>query len=97
MKDKINNALKWLDDRTGWQGLLKEALYEKIPGGSRWRYIWGSTLTFAFFIQLVTGVILWMAYSPSSQTAWESVYFIQHECGEGGFFGASIITRPRQW
>jgi len=85
MKDKINNALKWLDDRTGWQGLLKEALYEKIPGGSRWRYIWGSTLTFAFFIQLVTGVILWMAYSPSSQTAWESVYFIQHEMWGGWF------------
>ena len=28
-------------------------------------------------------MFLWMAYSPSSQTAWESVYYIQHEmpCG----------------
>lgn len=81
----MRKALDWLNDRTGWRGLLKEALYENIPGGSRWRYIWGSTLTFAFFIQIVTGVILWMAYSPSSQTAWESVYYIQHEMWGGWF------------
>ena len=81
----MNKLLDWLNERTGWRGLLREALYEKIPGGSRWRYIWGSTLTFCFFIQIVTGVILWMAYSPSSQTAWESVYFIQHEVWGGWF------------
>ena len=81
----MKKALDWLNDRTGWRGLLKEALFENIPGGSRWRYIWGSTLTFAFFIQIVTGVILWMAYSPSSQTAWESVYYIQNELWGGWF------------
>ena len=81
----FNSALNWLDNRTGWKELLNDALYENIPGGSRWRYIWGSTLTFAFFIQLVTGVILWMAYSPSSQTAWESVYYIQNEMWGGWF------------
>ena len=27
--------------------------------------------------------MLWMAYSPSSQTAWESVYFIQEEMNAG--------------
>ena len=54
----MKKALDWLNDRTGWRGLLKEALYENIPGGARWRYVWGSTLTFAFFIQIVTGVIL---------------------------------------
>ena len=81
----MKKALDWLNDRTGWRGLLKEALYENIPGGARWRYVWGSTLTFAFFIQIVTGVILWMAYSPSSQTAWESVYYIQYELWGGWF------------
>jgi quinol-cytochrome oxidoreductase complex cytochrome b subunit len=30
-------------------------------------------------VQLVTGLFLWMAYNPSSQTAWESVYYIQHD------------------
>ena len=75
----------WLDHRTGWQKLSHEALYENIPGGARWRYIWGSTLTFALFIQFVTGVFLWFAYSPGSQSAWESVYYIQNEMAGGWF------------
>jgi ubiquinol-cytochrome c reductase cytochrome b subunit len=71
--------LDWLDDRTGYRGLLKGALYERIPGGARWRYIWGSTLTFALFVQLVTGVVLWASYSANAQGAWESVYYIQNQ------------------
>ena len=73
----------WLDHRTGYRNLMHEALFENIPGGSRWRYVWGSTLVFTFVVQMVTGVLLWMAYSPSTQTAWESVYFIQHEMTGG--------------
>ncbi len=79
----IRGFCAWLDDRTGISGVLQEALYERIPGGARWRYVWGSTLVFAFVTQVVTGIFLWMAYSPSSQTAWESVYYIQHEMSGG--------------
>jgi ubiquinol-cytochrome c reductase cytochrome b subunit len=71
--------LDWFDDRTGIRDLIHEALYERIPGGARWRYAWGSTLVFAFVAQVITGLFLWMAYSPSSRTAWESVYYIQYE------------------
>lgn len=74
----MNALLNWLDDRTGIRAVLHEALYERIPGGARWRYVWGSTLVFAFTVQLITGLFLWMAYSPSSLTAWESVYYITH-------------------
>ncbi|MSU64745.1 MAG: DUF4405 domain-containing protein [Opitutus sp.] len=77
--------LDWLDHRTGSKKLLHEALFENVPGGARWRYVWGSTLFFCFSIQVVTGLFLWMAYSPSSQTAWESVYFIQYEMWGGWF------------
>jgi ubiquinol-cytochrome c reductase cytochrome b subunit len=45
--------------------------------------VWGSTLTFCLVAQFITGISLWMAYSPSSQTAWESVYFIQDEMTGG--------------
>ena len=67
----------WLDHRTGYRRLLSAALYESIPGGARWRYVWGSTLTFALAVQLITGVILWTAYSANASGAWESVYYIQ--------------------
>ncbi len=75
----------WLDQRTGYKALLHEALFENVPGGARWRYVWGSTLTFFFAVQVITGLFLWMSYSPSSQTAWESVYFIQHQVWGGWF------------
>ena len=75
----------WLDQRTGYKALLHEALFENVPGGARWRYVWGSTLTFFFAVQVITGLFLWMSYSPSSQTAWESVYFIQHQMWGGWF------------
>jgi ubiquinol-cytochrome c reductase cytochrome b subunit len=74
----MSQFLSWLEHRTGYRALLHAALYEHIPGGARWRYVWGSTLSFCFFVQVVTGFVLWAAYSPSAQTAWESVYYIQH-------------------
>lgn len=75
----IKRLADWLDHRTGYRELMHEALNEPIPGGAKWRYVWGSTLTFTFFVQVITGFCLWMAYSPSATTAWESVYYIQHQ------------------
>jgi ubiquinol-cytochrome c reductase cytochrome b subunit len=81
----IKPLLDWLDQRTGIRKLTHEALYENVPGGARWRYVWGSTLTFALAIQFITGVVLWTAYSASSQTSWESVYYIQDHMFLGWF------------
>ena len=80
---KVQALYGWLDSRTGCKKLLHETLYENVPGGSRWRYVWGSTLSFTFMVQVITGIFLWMAYSPSSQTAWESVNYIQSEMWGG--------------
>jgi len=81
----IKPLLKWLDQRTGYKKIAHEALYENVPGGARWRYVWGSTLTFALVIQFVTGAFLWMQYSASTQTSWESVYYIQNDMFMGWF------------
>ncbi|MEQ8330948.1 MAG: cytochrome b N-terminal domain-containing protein [Longimicrobiales bacterium] len=75
----MRQIFDWLDQRTGYRGLLRSALYERIPGGARWRYVWGSTLVFALFVQFLTGVALWAAYSANAQGAWESVNFIQNQ------------------
>lgn len=79
----MTRIIDWLDQRTGCRRLTHEALYENIPGGARWRYVWGSTLTFTFVVQIITGIALWAAYSPSSQTAWESVFYIQNQMAGG--------------
>jgi len=73
----------WVDDRTGLGKLMDAMLLEHIPGGARWRYVWGSALAIVFGIQLVTGVLLMTAYSPGDTTAWGSVYYIQYEMDFG--------------
>ncbi len=83
MSSRIGKLVDWLDDRSGVRSLVHEALYERVPGGARWRYVWGSTLVMAFVTQAITGIFLWMAYSPSTQTAWESVFYIQYEMPGG--------------
>ncbi len=79
----MNKLIEWLNHRTGLDEQMHDALYENIPSGARWRYVSGSMLVFAFVTQVVTGIFLWMSYSPSSQTAWESVYFIQYQMTGG--------------
>lgn len=75
----MNIFLRWLDNRTAVNSAVRDFLDWKLPGGARWMNVWPATILFAFFVQAVTGVVLWMYYSPSAQTAWESVYYIQHE------------------
>lgn len=74
--------LNWLDERTGLKSIARAALWN-IPGGPRWRNVWFSTILFCIGIQFITGIILWLNYSPGAQTAWESVNRIQNEVGGG--------------
>ena len=73
----------WLDHRTGYRRFVEAMLLEHIPGGAKWRYVWGSALAFVFMIQVITGILLMTAYSPGDTTAWGSVYFIQYEMDFG--------------
>jgi quinol-cytochrome oxidoreductase complex cytochrome b subunit/mono/diheme cytochrome c family protein len=73
----------WLDHRFGYRKLIDALLLEHIPGGAKWRYVWGSALAFVFTVQVVTGVLLMTAYSPGNSTAWASVYFIQYQMDFG--------------
>jgi ubiquinol-cytochrome c reductase cytochrome b subunit len=73
----------WLDHRIGHRKLLEALLLEHIPGGARWRYVWGSTLAFVFMIQLITGILLMTSYSASDASAWASVHYIQYQMDFG--------------
>jgi ubiquinol-cytochrome c reductase cytochrome b subunit len=74
---------EWLDHRTGYKKLISALLIEHIPGGAKWRYVWGSCLAFVFSIQLITGLLLMTAYSAGDSTSWASVYFIQYQMDFG--------------
>jgi quinol-cytochrome oxidoreductase complex cytochrome b subunit/mono/diheme cytochrome c family protein len=79
----ITRILDWLDHRAGVRKMMAFLLLEGVPGGARWRYVWGSCLAFVFSIQLITGILLMTAYSPSSSQAWNSVHFIQYQMDFG--------------
>ncbi len=56
-----------------------------VAGGAGWRHVSGPALAAVFLVQAFTGLLLMTAYSPSSATAWGSVYYINNEMWLGWF------------
>src|SRR3990172_7045728 len=76
-------AIDWLDERTGAKTAIEQSARRSVPPSARGRTHWPSTIAFTFVVQLITGFLLWTYYSPSAQTAWESVYYLQYEVAGG--------------
>ncbi len=76
---KRTGLFGWFDQRTGLDGLLREALDEPIPGGARFAYVFGSALLFIFISQVITGVVLTLYYVPSADHAHTTVAYITKE------------------
>ena len=76
---------EWLEERTGYRGVLRHALEEPVMGGASFAYVAGSVLAFLLVMQAVTGIFLAMTYSPSATDAWASVAFIQDQVTLGWF------------
>src|SRR5271168_2612077 len=89
---------KWIDHRTGIDTVLRTALYEPIPGGARFAYIFGSGLLFIFISQVITGVFLALYYVPSADHAHTTVAYITKAVTAGSFlrslhaYGASAMV-----
>jgi ubiquinol-cytochrome c reductase cytochrome b subunit len=79
----MKSVLPWIDARTGLKSAVRKNLDRAIPGGASWLGVWPSTILFTFAVEAITGLLLWMYYSPSAQTAWESVYYLQYEVTGG--------------
>jgi ubiquinol-cytochrome c reductase cytochrome b subunit len=75
----MNTILDWIDQRSGLVGWWRRYCGHVVPGRAGWLKVWPSTILFTFCVQAITGFVLWTYYSPSDQSAWESVYFLQHE------------------
>jgi ubiquinol-cytochrome c reductase cytochrome b subunit len=88
----------WINHRTGIDAVLRTALYEPIPGGARYAYIFGSGLLFVFISQVVTGVFLALYYVPSADHAHTTVAYITKAVTAGSLlrslhaYGASAMV-----
>jgi len=72
--------------------LVKVFLDEPMPPRVGWTHVFGSVLLFLLGIQILTGFLLALYYSPSTATAYESVQYIQERAVFGG-----LIRGMHRW
>jgi cytochrome b6 len=77
MKKIAQNIYGYLDERFKFQGLIAYSKHKKVPEHeySFWYYFGGISL-FLAGIQIATGILLLLYYTPSIEAAHESVQFI---------------------
>ncbi|HEX2676802.1 MAG TPA: cytochrome b N-terminal domain-containing protein [Polyangiales bacterium] len=81
----LSGISNWLDERTGYKALMSHALDEEIAGGARFAYVFGSALLVLFICQVITGFMLMATYTPGINSAWSSVFYLQHKVSNGWF------------
>jgi menaquinol-cytochrome c reductase cytochrome b subunit len=90
MKARTKEAFKpfadWLESRMSVVSLGRKALYEPVPVRGRWLYTLGSATLFLITLQFLTGILLLFYYAPTTDHAWDSVYYIMTEA----YFGQLI-------
>ncbi len=76
----------WTEERTGVMTMLEHFLYEPVPKRGKWLYTLGSATLFLINLQFLTGILLLFYYVPTTDNAWDSIYYIM----TGVYFGPLI-------
>ena len=80
MKKAGRNIFAYLDDRFQFQGLFDFAKKKKVPEHSySFWYYFGGICLFLTGIQIMTGILLLLYYTPSIDGAHESIQFIMSQ------------------
>ncbi|PJN96694.1 cytochrome b [Amaricoccus sp. HAR-UPW-R2A-40] len=74
---------KWLHSRLPVLGLLYDTLFIPTPKNLNWMWIWGIVLVFCLVMQIVTGIVLVMHYTPNTTLAFSSVEHIMRNVNGG--------------
>ncbi len=78
-----SNAEKWLHSRLPIVGLMYDTLMIPTPKNLNWMWIWGIVLTFCLALQIITGIVLVMHYTPHVDMAFNSVEHIMRDVNGG--------------
>ncbi|HYX09589.1 MAG TPA: cytochrome b N-terminal domain-containing protein [Bacteroidales bacterium] len=73
---KLKQLWQWIDDRSGISEMINPLAKHPVPSGAKWAYVFGSATLFCLILQVVTGIALAFLYQPSSETAYESLKYI---------------------
>ncbi len=89
LKQRGLRLFAWFDKRTGLGEPLAEMSAHPTPASSAsWFYVFGSAAMVLLGLQVVTGILLAMVYSPSASNAWYSLEFINHNLTLGWYLRA---------
>lgn len=76
----IRQAAIWLDDRLHITALYASTAGHEVPSSAgSWFYVFGSATLLCFVIQVITGAILAFVYIPSTNEAWTSLQYLNHQ------------------
>ncbi|MBV1864004.1 MAG: cytochrome b N-terminal domain-containing protein [Rhodobacteraceae bacterium] len=78
-----SNIEKWLDARLPIVGLIYGTIMIPTPKNLNWMWIWGIVLAFCLVLQLITGIVLAMHYTPHVDMAFDSVEHIMRDVNAG--------------
>lgn len=67
----------FLEERTGLPSALAHAVDVAVPGGPRWRRVFGASLAALLLLEAVTGAAMMTVYSPSTTGAWSSTWYLE--------------------
>ena len=78
-----SNAEKWLHRRLPVVSLMYDTLMIPTPKNLNWMWIWGIVLTFCLALQIITGIVLVMHYTPHVDMAFASIEHIMRNVNGG--------------
>ncbi len=74
---------RWLDERMDLTGVRRSLLDRPVSHNLTWWHTLGSATLAVFMVQVVTGIVLGMYYSPSPDHAYESIRYLERAVGSG--------------
>jgi ubiquinol-cytochrome c reductase cytochrome b subunit len=89
LRQRAIATYNWLDLRLGLVRPLTDASTHPTPANSAsWLYVFGSAATVLLILQVVTGILLALVYSPSANEAWNSLQTLNHSIPLGWYLRA---------
>lgn len=73
---------RWIDERLDLASIRHTLLDRKMPALTWWHTLGSATLT-VFIVQVVTGIVLAMYYSPSPDHAYDSIRYLERSVVSG--------------
>jgi ubiquinol-cytochrome c reductase cytochrome b subunit len=84
-----SQAYRWLEHRLGLiEPLTNAAVHPTPSSNASWLYVFGSAATVLLVMQVITGILLALVYSPSANEAWASLQFLNHNVALGWYLRA---------